>query len=110
MGTIYENSSNREAPNKQERGSRKYKKMVSEDTARSDKYGNLPFKFVKPPKRTQARRDIIHRCDHCGNLKHVNKNTAGIQCSGCRKYSSVNISNSFTEEAFLELLELEAEV
>ena len=102
IGTSYENSPNREAPNKQERGSKKYKKMIDRDSKNVDRWKNLPFTFSKPPKRTRPREDILHLCDHCEHVSLVSKNRAGQSCRGCKKYTSVNKTNTFSTEAALE--------
>lgn len=110
-GTTYENSPNREAPNKHERGSKAYKEMIARDVKRIDQKGNLPFQFIKPPKRTQPRREVWHVCDSCYEVKLVNKYTVGHQCKGCNSYSRITEENKFTDEdnllSFLESLRTE---
>jgi len=107
IGTAAENSPNREAPNRHNKGTRKYKEMISRDVKKTDFWKDLPFTFSKPKKRTHARRDIIHLCDHCSAISVVNKYTAGRGCSKCFKYTSVNEGNTFTTEDEL-VTELEA--
>ena len=108
-GTTHSDSKNREAPNKQTRGSKKYKDWIAKDTKRIDKHGNMPFTFIKPPKKTQARRDVMAVCDNCHHVSLVNMYTAGVVCSSCKKYTSVNEDNKFTNEndlvEYLEELE-----
>jgi hypothetical protein len=104
IGTPYENSPHREAPNKHIKGGKKYKEMIDRGSKEADKK-NLPFTFSKPPKRTQPRRDIFHLCDNCMSVAVVNKYTAGRVCSGCKNYVSINETNTFsTEKALLEAL------
>lgn len=97
-GTVYENSPHREAPNKHTRGSKAYKEMVARDTKRIDDKGNLPFQFIKPPKRSQPKREFYHVCDNCYTIKLVNKNTVGHQCKGCSSYTRVTDKNKFSSE------------
>ena len=105
IGTSHENSSNREAPNKHIKGSKKYKEMIARDTKRIDDHGNMPFKFIKPPRRSQPRREIFFVCKHCSKVGIVNKYTVGAECSGCQKYTSIGDENKYSsEEALLEAL------
>jgi len=106
IGTSAENSPHREAPNRHIKGSKKYKEMISKGSKFADRYKNLPFKFSKPPKRTQFRRDVYMSCYHCHQCDVVNKYTAGKVCSKCSKYTSVNEGNTFsTEDELLSFLE-----
>jgi len=98
IGTDRENSPHREAPNKHIKGTKKYREMIDRDSKNADRFKNLPFKFSKPPKRTRPRRDIFHVCDCCAELTTVSKYTAGRVCPGCRKYTSVNETNTFATE------------
>lgn len=103
IGTTYENSPHREAPNRHERGTRKYKQMVERKSKEADKK-NLPFTFSKPAKRTQPRRDILLRCLGCSNVQSIHKWVAGAVCNKCSKYISVSDSNTYrTEEDYQRL-------
>lgn len=102
IGTSRENSPNREAPNRHVRGTKKYKEMIDRDSKRLDKYGNLPFTFSKPPKRTRPREDIFHVCELCQHISLVSKFRVGQTCPGCCKYTSVNETNTFHTEDDLE--------
>ena len=102
IGTSRENSPNREAPNKHEKGTRRYREMIDRDSKKTDFWKNMPFTVSKPPKRTQPRRDIFHICDSCHAISLVNKHTAGRVCGECKSYTSVNSSNSFHSEEELE--------
>jgi hypothetical protein len=93
-GTSYENSSNREAPNKHEKGSRKYREQIHRDSRSADLWKNLPFTFSKPTKKTRPKRDIYFQCEHCSQVKAINKYTCGVSCA-CGKYSSVTEGNTF---------------
>lgn len=86
--TSNELSSHREAPNAMEKGTRKYKEMISKDVKQAETWGNMPFTFSKPKKNVTARRDIYFQCD-CGRISAVSKNTCGIECGGCKNYVSV---------------------
>jgi len=109
----YEDSPHREAPNRHLKGSKAYKEWVARDSKRLDQK-NLPFQFIKPPKRTQPRRDVFHVCDYCTGINVVNKYTVGITCSICKKYSRIHEGNRFTNEEelekFLEFLEKQVDV
>lgn len=96
--TPQEASNNREAPNKMEKGSKRYKEKIHRDSKFADKWKNLPFTFSKPAKRTQARRDIFHLCDTCQHVMLVSKFTAGMICKGCKSYSSITEANTFESE------------
>jgi len=92
-----EDSPHREAPNKQTRGTKKYKEWIDRESRQLDKFGNLPFTFGKPAKKTQARRDVLFQCG-CGLITAVSKNTCGIECGKCKKYQSITAANILTEE------------
>ncbi len=101
-GTKYSESKNREAPNKHAKGSKKYKEMIQRGNKAADQK-NLPFTFIKPPKGTQARRDIAAVCTDCQTVCMVNKNTCGTTCTKCRAYFSVEEGvNRFETEAELD--------
>lgn len=101
-GSSAENSANREAPNKHLKGSKKYKEWISKETKQIDKHSNLPFQFIKPPKRSQYRREIFAVCTSCSNVSLVNVHTAGVVCSTCSKYFSIGEGNRFSTEEDLE--------
>jgi hypothetical protein len=104
IGTSAENSPNREAPNRHEKGSRAYKEWVHKDTERIDKYSNLPFTFGRPKKTTQYRRDVHVMCTECTKTTAVNKYTCGYVCNSCNKYISVAEDNCFSNEEEYEAL------
>ncbi len=105
IGTSRENSPHREAPNKHIKGSKKYKEMIDRGT-KEDAKKNLPFSFGKPPKNSRPREDILHVCDYCGHVSMVSKYRAGQGCRGCKRFTSVNGSNTFAteEEMYIELV------
>lgn len=110
-GTSYSDSPNREAPNKHLKGSKKYKEMIAKDQKRLDQK-NLPFQFIKPPKRSQPRRDVFAVCTECTHVLVVNKYTCGATCSKCKAYTRIEEGeNRFEAEeelvAYLEKLETE---
>lgn len=101
--TTHENSPNREAPNRHERGSKKYKQWVDRENTKSD-LKNLPFTFGKPKTKTRRqRRDIFHVCDSCQNITMVSKVTCAFVCSNCRGYSRVNSSNIYKTHEDMEV-------
>ncbi len=93
----------REAPNQHIKGTKKYKEWISKDTKRIDKHSNLPFTFIKPPKRSQARREIYFICAECEKVGLVNKNTVSSTCSGCRAYNRIEDVPNFSSEEELEI-------
>ena len=92
-----QDSPNRVAPNRLQRGDKKYKEWISNSNRNIDKYSDLPFTIGKPAKTTQARRDIYFQCD-CGNITAVNRNTCGIECGGCKRYKSITEECILTEQ------------
>lgn len=105
-GTSYENSDSRVAPNRHVKGDKKYKEIIARDNNGSNGK-NLPFTFIKPPRRWQPRRDILHACDYCFSVRLVSKNTAGRICSSCTKWSNIHQDNTFeSEEALNDFLNL----
>lgn len=103
IGTPAENSPHREAPNRHTKGGKKYKEMIDRGSKNADLFKNLPFSFSKPPKKTQARKDIFHICDHCGCVSMVSKHTVGLVCSGCREFTVVGESNRYFTKEELEV-------
>lgn len=102
IGSSAENSPNREAPNRHMRGGKKYKEMIAKDTKRIDDHGNMPFSFSKPAKKTRYRLDVYHVCDKCTHISFVSKYRAGQVCGGCRKWSTVNNTNTYHTEEELD--------
>ena len=47
---------------------------------------NLPFTFSKP---MRSGKSIVVECTNCGHITSAPKNTIGIICNWCSKYSSV---------------------
>jgi hypothetical protein len=100
IGTPAENSPHREAPNRHEKGNRKYQEKISRDMKSSN---DLPFTFSKPNKSTpKGKEDIIHICDNCHFISLVSKIRVGQSCKSCRTYTSVNSENTFETEEQLE--------
>lgn len=104
VGSTHENSPNREAPNKHIKGGKKYKEKISSDSRKADFWKNLPFKFSKPPKRTEARRDVYVQCCKCLNIHSVNINTISYVCGKCKSYVNVEESK-LPEEGSQQVLE-----
>ncbi len=90
----------RDAPNRHEKGDKRYKEMVARDQKISK---DLPFQFVKQPKTTQARREIFYICCGCQKIGLVNRNTIGTTCSSCRVYNRIEDVPNFASEEALEL-------
>jgi len=88
-GTSRENSSNRESVSSKRRA------KISKDSARGS---SLPFKFIKPPKRTQARREVYYVCLACEEVNLVNKNTVGTTCHRCKRYNRVEDTPHFLSQ------------
>ncbi len=99
-GTTRENNPNRESVSSKRRA------KIAKDSARSR---DLPFKFIKPPKRTQARREVYYVCLACEEVNLVNKNTVGTTCRRCKKYNRVEDTPHFLSQeelsSYLEELE-----
>ena len=99
-GSTHENSSNREAPNKQAMGGKRYRDRIARDSKTS---GPPPvFEFVKPPRRYQAKKEKFHVCDFCFTVNMTSKDCAGIVCRGCTKFNKVHKDNSFFDEESLD--------
>lgn len=93
----------REAPNRHLMGGKRYQEAIAKDSKNTDKFANLPFKFRKPPKRTQARREIYYVCLSCAEVNLVNKHTVGTTCSKCKKYNRVEDMPHFSSVEELEI-------
>jgi hypothetical protein len=62
------------------------KKRIHKESKYVDDNKNLPFTFSKPKKNT---RSCYKKCTACGDIKHVNINTVGIECKKCNSYTSL---------------------
>jgi ribosomal protein S27E len=82
----------REAPNKMERGSAKYKAMIDKGSKQADQKG-LPFSFSKPHK--PAPRPMVVHCADCDNSYRVAKHTVCVECVVCKKLVMVTDENSY---------------
>ena len=102
IGTKYENSPNREAPNKHLKGSKKYKDMIDRGSKAADQK-NLPFTFSKPAKRTKAPENIYHLCFLCGHVSMVSRHRVSQTCSGCNQQTQVNKYNTYLAQEEVEL-------
>lgn len=71
-----------------EGGFKKHKERIQRESKIADDYKNLPFQFSKPKK---AKRHVVVKCKKCGHISSAPKNTIGIICSGCKKYSAVEV-------------------
>lgn len=49
---------------------------------------NLPFTFKKPQK--PIGRNLVIKCDSCGNITYGTTATVGIVCKNCKKFSTVS--------------------
>ena len=61
-------------------------KRIHKESKWADDNKNLPFTFSKPKK---SARGCYKRCSNCGDIKHVNVNTVGSECSECHQYASL---------------------
>jgi len=82
-----ETSPHREAPNRHERGGRKYKEMVAKGSKEADAK-NLPFTFSKPSRATPM--TVWCQCPTCERVSHVSKNTVMVACPDCKKLYDVD--------------------
>jgi len=71
-----------------EGGIQKHNEKIHRESKIADDYKNLPFKFSKPIK---SKKHVIAKCKNCGYEIHVPKNTVGIICPECKKYSDVEV-------------------
>jgi hypothetical protein len=89
--TDKESSPNREAANKHDKGSKKYREMISKQT-RIENQKNLPYSFSAPKK--SGARNVICQCPHCEDTTAVTKNTIMVICGQCKKSYSVTEENT----------------
>ena len=85
-------SPHREAPNKHEKGSRKYKEWIHKESKRADDYKNLPFTFSKPKRSKPLTRSVF--CTHCNDSTFVTETTVAVICRSCGKFYRVSEKNS----------------
>jgi uncharacterized OB-fold protein len=69
-----------------EGGIQNHRDKIHRDSKFADDNKNLPFTFSKPRRTT---RSIVVRCKNCGYVTSVSKNTVGMICVQCEKYSNV---------------------
>lgn len=67
-------------------GIKKHNERIHRESKWMDDNKNLPFTFSKPKK---SARGCYKKCSNCGDIKHVNINTVGIECKNCHQYSSL---------------------
>jgi len=63
-------------------GERKLRERIHRESALTDKYKDLPFKFSKP---THNKPSNIFKCSECDYLFFAPKNTILVICSNCKK-------------------------
>jgi hypothetical protein len=78
--TDRERSPNREAPNRHDKGRRRYRDMMDRGSSEAVEK-NLPFTFSKPARRVA--RTVPCSCPDCGLGIIVTKTTVMVVCSGC---------------------------
>lgn len=83
-------SPHREAPNRHEKGSAKYKEWVRKGSKLADNR-NLSFTFSKP-KRCGIRNCLVY-CTNCGNQSAVTETTVAVICSSCKQMYRVTEDN-----------------
>lgn len=65
-------------------------KRIHRESKWVDDNKKLPFSFSKP---TKSAKGCYKKCISCGDIKHVNINTVGIECKKCHQYSSLEEIN-----------------
>jgi ribosomal protein S27E len=91
MANRPQDSPHREAPNRHEKGTQKYREWVHKESKKSDDR-NLPYKFSKP-KRAKPRNLRVF-CTECGQQTCVTQTTVAVICSKCRKLYHITPENS----------------
>jgi len=71
-------------------GLKKHNDRIHKESDYTDKYKKMPYTFSKPKK---LQRTVIKECCNCGSLVSVTKNSVGVICPTCKKYSSVREIN-----------------
>ena len=67
-------------------GVSKHNERIHKESKYIDDHKNLPFTFSKP-KKNQINKLV--KCMSCGHVTYASKNTVGVICSECKKYSEV---------------------
>ena len=67
-------------------GVKKHNERIHKESKWTDDNKNLPFTFSKPKRGAKG---CVKKCAKCGDLKHVNVNTVGIECKICKSYASL---------------------
>jgi hypothetical protein len=67
-------------------GVSKLNTRIHKESKYADDNKKLPFTFSKPNK---GARGCYKRCSNCGDIKHVNINTVGIECKACHQWASL---------------------
>jgi rubrerythrin len=76
-------STNREAPNAAEKGTKAYKEKIHRESKYAKDHKNLPISFSKPKK--QKAQNILFICLECGHEMFITEDTLFIVCSACNK-------------------------
>lgn len=71
-----------------ESGIKKHNERIHRESKIADDHKNLPFKFSKP---IRSKKQVVVRCKNCGYITSVPKNTVGLICPECKKYSAVEV-------------------
>ena len=72
-------------------GVARHNARIHRESKQVDAHGKLPFTFSKPKKDSRTK---LAKCDNCGVIKCVNKNTISIICSSCNTYSTIQEVNN----------------
>ena len=67
-------------------GLSRHNERIHRESKYVDNNKDLPFTFSKPKRNIKSK---YIRCLSCGNITRVSKNTVGIICSSCKKYSKI---------------------
>ena len=79
--------SEREAGNKVEKGSRKYREWIHKESKYADTHKNLDFKFSKPRKEKARNKSV--ECENCGRELFITEDTIAVICSDCKHLNSL---------------------
>lgn len=69
-----------------EGGVSKHNEKIHRESRFASHHKNLPFTFSKP---VHGERSKFVECINCGYKTFVSKNTVGMICSSCKKYTAV---------------------
>lgn len=71
-----------------EGGIKKHNERIHRESRIVDSHKNLPFKFSKPKK---SKKHVLMKCKRCNHIVSLQKNSVGMICPKCKKYSNVEV-------------------